>query len=93
MNFRLRNIDKSGCHFESHFVEAIDHTFYGFTGVITHFGCWENTRKAQITSRRRVIYKFFVFVLRTSQVGYYAGKPIESVIYCLNNHRAVILAG
>ena len=26
--------------------EAIDHTFYGFTGVITHAGCWENTRKA-----------------------------------------------
>ena len=20
--------------------------FYGFTGVITHLGCWENTRKA-----------------------------------------------
>ena len=24
---------------------AIDHTFNGFTGVITHLGCWENTRK------------------------------------------------
>ena len=24
----------------------IEHTFYGFTGVITHMGCWENTRKA-----------------------------------------------
>ena len=22
------------------------YTFYGFTGVITHLGCWENTRKA-----------------------------------------------
>ena len=27
-------------------MKAIDHTFYGFTGVITHAGCWENTRKA-----------------------------------------------
>ena len=24
----------------------IDHTFNGFTGVIAHAGCWENTRKA-----------------------------------------------
>ena len=23
----------------------IDNNFYGFTGVITHAGCWENTRK------------------------------------------------
>ena len=30
----------------SHFIKAIDHTFYGFTGVITHAGRWENTRKA-----------------------------------------------
>ena len=30
----------------SHFIKAIDHTFYGFTGVITHLGCWENTQKA-----------------------------------------------
>ena len=28
------------------FIKAIDHTFYGFTGLITHLGCWENTRKA-----------------------------------------------
>ena len=25
---------------------AIDHTFHGFTGVINHAGCWENTKKA-----------------------------------------------
>ena len=24
----------------------MDHSFYGFTGVITNVGCWENTRKA-----------------------------------------------
>ena len=28
------------------FIKAIDHTFYRFTGVITHLGCWENTQKA-----------------------------------------------
>ena len=31
---------------KSFFIKAIDHTFYGFTGVITHLGCWENRRKA-----------------------------------------------
>jgi len=46
---------------------AIDQTFYGFTGVITHAGCWENTSSS---------------VLPTPQVGYHARKPIESVVYC-----------
>ena len=27
-------------------IKAKDHAFYGFTGVITDAGCWENTRKA-----------------------------------------------
>ena len=31
---------------KSYFIKAIDHTFYGFTGVVTHAECWENTRKA-----------------------------------------------
>ena len=31
---------------QSYFIIAIDFTFYGITGVITHAGCWENTRKA-----------------------------------------------
>ena len=31
---------------KSYFIKAVDHTFYGLTGVITHMGCWENTRKA-----------------------------------------------
>ena len=30
----------------SYFIKAIDHTFYGFTSVITHTGCWENTRNS-----------------------------------------------
>ena len=30
---------------KSYFIKAIDHTFYEFTGVITHLGCWENTRR------------------------------------------------
>ena len=46
----------------------MDHTFYRFTGVITHLGCWENTRTR---------------VLPTSRVGYHAGKPIEGVVYYL----------
>ena len=25
--------------------QAIDHSFYGFTGAINHAGFWENTRK------------------------------------------------
>ena len=29
---------------------------------------------------------FFSRVLPTSRVGYHAGKPIESVVYCLNIH-------
>ena len=44
-----------------HLFKTIDHIFHGFAGVITHAGCWENTRKEhekrtrEITSRRRVI--------------------------------------
>ena len=34
------------CAGKLYFIKAIDHTFYGFTGVMTHLGCWENTRKA-----------------------------------------------
>ena len=37
-------------------IQAIDHTFYGFTGVITNFGCWESTRKA-------VVYCFYEITL------------------------------
>ena len=33
---------------QSYFIKALDHTFYGCTGVITHLGCWENTRKASL---------------------------------------------
>ena len=35
---RGRGLDK--------YISVLDHTFYRFTGVITHAGCWENTRKA-----------------------------------------------
>ena len=28
------------------YIKAIDHTFYGFNGVITYLECLENTRKA-----------------------------------------------
>ena len=60
----------------SYFMKAIDHTFCGFTGVMTHLGCWENTRNA--------CKSLFSRVLPKSRVGYHAGKPIESVVYCFN---------
>ena len=43
-------------------------TFYGFTGVITH-GEVGRTREHES-------------ILPTSKVGYHAGKPLESVVYC-----------
>ena len=33
----------------NYFIKAIDHTYYGFTSMITHLGFWENTRKARIS--------------------------------------------
>ena len=54
--------------------------------VNSHLGCWENTRKANLNhspSAREV--SSFSRVLPTSRVGYHAGKPIESLVYCLNN--------
>ena len=55
--------------------------FLGFPGVITHLGCWENTRK---------VCKSRACVLPTSRVGYHAGKPIESVVYFLNNEPSLL---
>ena len=52
-------------------MKEIDHTSYGFTGVITHLGCWKNTPK---TCKSRA----------ESRVGHHASKPVESVVYCLN---------
>ena len=52
------------------FYKAIDHTFYAFTGV---------------TLEKLVNHEpNFSCVLPTSRVGYHSGKPIESVVYCLN---------
>ena len=34
------------------FIKAIDHTFYGFTGVITHLGCWEITSARDLQALR-----------------------------------------
>ena len=64
------------------FALAIDHTFSGFTGVITHAGCWENTRKACKSWAQGEWFRSISSVLPTSQGGYHAGKPIESVVYC-----------
>ena len=58
--------------------------YQGFTGVITHLGCWENTRKACKSQAEGEWFTNFSSVLPTPCVGYHAGKPIESVVYCLN---------
>ena len=52
-----------------YFTKAIDHTFYGFTDVMTHLGRG---------------------MLRTSRVGYNAGKLVKSVVYGLNKTAGVI---
>ena len=70
---------------KSYFIKAIDHTFYGFTSVVTHLECWKNTRKACKSLAFGSWFTSFSRVLPTSCVGYHAGKPIESVVYCLNN--------
>ena len=67
---------------KTYFTKAIDHTFSGFTGVMTHLGCWENTQKACKSLAFGSSLTWFTSFSRdlpTSRVGYYAGKPIESV--------------
>ena len=78
---------------KSYFIKAIDHTFYGFTGVITHLGCWANTRKACKSLAFGSWFTSFSRVLPASRVGYHAGKPIESVVYCLKNRIHYIILG
>ena len=63
-------------------IKAIDHTFYGFTGVITNAVCWETSRKAGKSRAEGEGFTSFSSVLPTSQMGYHAGKPIERVVYC-----------
>ena len=44
------------------FVKAIDHTFYGFTGVMTHLGSWANTRRlVNHSPSARDLQAFLVF--------------------------------
>ena len=56
--------------------------FDGFTGVINHAVCWENTRKGCKSRAEGEWFTSFLSVLSTSPVVYHAGKPIESVVYC-----------
>ena len=65
------------------FIKAIDHSFHGFTGMITHLGSWENTRKACKLLAFGFWFTSFSRVLPTSRVGYHTGKPVEDVVYCL----------
>ena len=62
----------------SYFIKAMDHTFYGFTAVTIHLGCWENTRIAYV----KLSITSFSRILPTSRVGYHGGKPIKSVVFC-----------
>ena len=48
---------------------------------MTHTGCWDNTRIACKSRAKGELFTSFSRVLPTSQVGYHAGKPIESVVY------------
>ena len=66
------------------FYNAIDHTFYEFTGLITHAGCWEDTRKVWKSIAFGSWFTSFSRDLPTSRVGYLTGKPIESVVYGLS---------
>ena len=54
--------------------------------MITNAGCWENTQKACKSLAFGSWFTSFSRVLPTSRVSYHAGKPIESVVYCLNRH-------
>ena len=65
-----------------YFIKVIDHTFYGITGVITYLKWKRKACKSRAEGERVTSYSS---VLPTSRVGYHDGKPIESVVYCLNN--------
>ena len=57
----------------------------GVTGVIIHLGCWENTRKARKSLAFGSWFTNFSRELPTSRMCYHTGKPIESVVYGINN--------
>ena len=44
--FSTHDFVKKKCHLFPRYFVVIDHTFYWFSGVTTHEGCWENARKA-----------------------------------------------
>ena len=57
--------------------------------MIIHLGWCENTRKACKSLAFGSWFTSFTGVLPTSCVGYHPGKPIESVVYCLNSPSAL----
>ena len=59
--------------------------------MITHFRCWENTWKACKSLAFGSWCASFTRALSTFRVGYHAGKPIESVVYCLIKLSQLIL--
>lgn len=65
------------------FHKARDCSFYQYTTIITHLACWENTPPPPKKSCLWLVLANFSNALPTSCVGYYAFKPIESVVNCL----------
>ena len=52
----------------------MDHTLCGITSVINP--------RVMLREHEKKLFTIFLTVLPTSQVGYHASKPIESVVYC-----------
>ena len=80
----MQNIEESALptRRQVYYIEAIYSTLFGITDVLTE---------------KSLSYSWFTRVLPKSCMGFYAGKPIESVVYCLykqpsagNNLRFII---
>ena len=56
---------------------------------INFYFCSKQTRKACKSLAFGSWFSSFSRVLPTSQVGYHAGKPIESVVHCLNKRTRI----
>ena len=60
--------------------------------MITHLGCWKNTQNVCQSNAFGSWFTSFSRVLPTSRLGYHAGKPIESVVYCLNIYMGKLIS-
>ena len=62
-------------------ISALYPFFYGFPGVITHTGCWENIAKADLEATARDLQAFRVFSQHPKWVDY-AEKSTGNVVHC-----------